>query len=373
MSSIRGTVFVVSSVHWHFTWQRHQEFSTGLAGAGFEVVFIEPLPKRWPGPREWSRVWGRLMGRPEAAGGIRQPDPGRVRLVSPRLFPDTHAVWRRANRLLLPRLAERLVASAPQRPRVVLNYLPLAASLRLQERLEPDLRIYDCVWDWPNDPYSRPGVVREEEMIHSADLVLTDSPYLHQRMQALHPRVRQLLPAVDYERWAPARRVAGRGTRPRCAYFGGIGVNLELRLVRRLSRQVPLRLIGPVQTDLGELGSGTEVTGPVSYDRLPELLADVDVLVLPYRSDGHTRGVIPAKTFECLATGKPTVAIGLPSLEAFGDLFYLCATEDAFLAAVEAAAEEAPGLRQARLDEACRHDWSARTKQLVETIEAALE
>lgn len=369
---MRGTVILISTAHWHSTWQRHQEFSTGLAASGFAVLFVEPLPKRWPRLREIGRVWGRLAGRPERAGGIRQADPDPVRLISLPLLPDTNALCRSLNRALLPLLARKLIARAPARPRIVLNYLPLAASARLQDLLEPDLAIYDCVWDWPSDPFSRPGVVREGALIERADLILTDAPYLYERMRARHGRVHQLLPAVDFARWAPAREIPAHHERPLCGYFGTIGVNLDLDLLRRLSREFPLRLIGPVDAGVGELGPETELVGPVSLERLPELLADVEVLVLPYRSDGHTQGVIPAKTFECLATGKPTVTIGLPSLEPYGELFVLCEERDGFLEAIPGAAADADRLRQARLAAAQRHDWPARIGQLVDLIEGHL-
>lgn len=368
----RGTVFIVSSVHWHFTWQRHHEFASRLAESGFEVVFVEPLPKRWPRLDELSRVWGRLIGRRDLAGGVVQPEPAGVEIVSPRLLPETNALARRVNARLAASLARRLRSSRPHRPRIAINYLPLAASIELQRWLEPDLAIYDCVWDWSRDPHARPAVLREEELISAADVVTTDAPYLFERMMELHPRVRQLLPAVDYARWEPARRPGRGAARPLSVYFGAVGANLDFELLRRLSHATTLRLIGPIQEPLVGFGDDTETIGPVDHQRLPRLIAEADCLVLPYRARGHTRGVIPAKTFECLATGKPTIVHGLPSLRRFERFFVLCDDHDSFLQAVAESAEDAPGAREARLEEARRHDWSVRIGELVEILEREL-
>lgn len=369
---------VLSSVHWHFTWQRHHELSTRLAQRGYRVTYCEPIPKRWPGMGEFGRVWGRLRGRHEAAGLLRQRISPGVTLHGATAVPDTGRLTRWLNRrFFIPRAADRLATELGS-PLVVLNYLPLAASIDLQQRLRPDLVIYDCVWDWPHDPYSRPGVVREEELVATADLVFADSPYLLERMQQQHARVECVLPAVDYELYAPAR--AGTGSkagsssgRARCAYFGAVGANIDLELLARLSREFELRIIGPVQENLERLAAGTEIVGSVPQRELPALLADVDVLVLPYREAAHSAGVIPAKTFECLATGKPTVAKGLPSLEQFGEQFYLRADADSFVAAVGEALAERPAVRQARLELAERNSWQLRTAQVDALIRHGLE
>jgi hypothetical protein len=70
---MKGTVVISSPVHWHFTWQSAQKVAAGLAGLGYRVIFIEPLPKRWPRLTEAKRVWGRLTGKIHLAGKMRQP------------------------------------------------------------------------------------------------------------------------------------------------------------------------------------------------------------------------------------------------------------------------------------------------------------
>jgi len=366
-------LLILSSVHWHFTWQRHHEVASRLAGRGYRVTYLEPIPKRWPGVRELGRVVGRLRGRHEEAGLMRQPVPEGVSLRSVVTLPDVGPVSRWLNRILsVPRHARRLSREL-RRPLVTINYLPLAASVDLQHRLAPDLAVYDCVWDWPHDPYSRPGVIREPDLLAAVDLVFADSPYLFERMKKLHPRVERVLPAVDYELYAGARRGSKLSDeRIRCAYFGAVGANVDMPLLARLSREFALRIIGPVQEALPPLGPGTEVIGAVAQPELPALLADADVLVLPYRDAEHSRGVIPAKTFECLATGKPTVAKGLESLKEFGELFYLCDDADAFVDAVRRAVDEPPSLCERRLATARRNTWDQRADEIDALVRGAL-
>ena len=58
---------------------------------------------------------------------------------------------------------------------------------------------------------------------------------------------------------------------------------------------------------------------------------------------------MPAKIFECMATGKPMVVSGLTALEQYADLLYLCEGESEFLAKIAEAVHEPPARRAARI------------------------
>jgi glycosyltransferase involved in cell wall biosynthesis len=373
-SGSQGTVVVISSVHWHFNWQRHHDIASRLAARGYEVVFVEPLPKRWPGLGEARRVLGRLSGRSTVSGGGRQREVAGVDLVSPLLLPDVGRFCRAINRsIFVPLLARRLKRRIERRPLIVLDYLPISSSVALLRSLEPDLAVYDCVWDWSSDPHSAPETIREEELLAEVDLVLTDSPFLFEKMMRAHPRTRRILPAVDLSVFGPLESPGQTDSdSPLCGYFGQLGANIDFEVMRLLSQRYRLRLIGPVEAPLDGFGSRTEVLGSVPREKLPELLRDLDVLVLPYKREGHTRGVIPAKTFECLATGKPTVAIGLASLSEFGDLFHLCDTPEQFLGDVGRAAADPPALRDRRIQTARENSWEQRIEEVEEALHTAL-
>jgi glycosyltransferase involved in cell wall biosynthesis len=367
---VKGTLVVLSSIHWNFTWQRHQSLAAGLARKGYEVVFVEPLPKRWPRPREIPRLLGRVLGRPGMAGLCPQRVPEGVRLASPRLLPEVGRFgpwWNRT--FLLGRVVDRVRRSIPRRPLVLLNYLPTRASLALQRALEPDLKVYDCAWDWSNDPYSEGLAAIEEELVREVDLVLTDSPRNTERMRRLHPRVVRLLHGVDYDLFAREREDDPTPSEAVCAYFGDLGENIDVGLLARVSRLHPLHLIGPVRVKLRGFSGQTRVWGAVPHEQVPERIRPARVLLLPYRDAPHTRAVFPAKIMECLATGKPTVATHLESLEEFADLLYLRAGPDEFLRAIDEAASEDPARREPRRRFARANTWSRR----IDEVEALLE
>lgn len=366
---MKGTVVIISMVHWHFTWQIQQSIARGLAERGYTVRFVEPLPKRWPRLAELGRVWGRLSGHSEAAGTCRQPLVPGVEVISPRLLPDTGGLMQRLNRhLFIPRIAQQMGRGA-QRPLIVINYLPLSASLALMEQLQPDATFYHCVNDWEHDPYTS-AHFDEATLVRAVDMVWADSAINIARVAAIRNDVVAMAGGVDVALFARARRTPDMPpVRPLCAYFGTIGISTDLKLLRTVSHRFPLRLIGPVRSDLAGFAPETEIVGAIPQERLPELLRDVDVLLLPYTHSDHNKSVIPAKLFECLATGKPTVVSGLEALRDYADLFTICETEEDFLAAIATATSEPPTRRVARIAYAEQNSY----EQLYTTIEGYFE
>lgn len=369
---MKGTAIIIAMVHWHFTWQSQHNMSVGLTDHDYRVLFVEPIPKRLPPLREFGRVLGRLTGNSVAAGLIEQPLPPGVELVSPRLLPDIGPLLQGINRrLFIPGLAETLLREVI-RPLVVINYLPIPASLSLMEALQPDAAFYHCVNDWVNDPYA-PARETEAVLASKVDMVWADSPINFARTSRMAENVVKLPHGVNIDLFAQARKEPSPAPeRPLCAYFGTMGVSTDMDLLRAVSHRYPLRLIGPLRASLDGFSEETEVVGPVPHEEIPALLHDVDVLLLPYVRSKHNDSVMPAKLFECLATGKPTVACGLKTLYEYEELFYIREEPEEFLDAIAAAVHESPARREPRIACAEAHSYSRRMMRIEGYIQQVL-
>jgi glycosyltransferase involved in cell wall biosynthesis len=119
--------------------------------------------------------------------------------------------------------------------------------------------------------------------------------------------------------------------------------------------------------------SGVEYRGVVPHGELPRHLADADALIMPYKTNAFTKGTFPAKTYECLATGKPTVATPLPDLARFGDLLYLAEDAGGFIETLRRLPETESAERvRARMELASRNSWEARFGTVEEIIQEGL-
>ena len=115
--------------------------------------------------------------------------------------------------------------------------------------------------------------------------------------------------------------------------------------------------------------SGIEHVGEVSHAALPGALAGTDAFIIPYRISPLTRGISPAKIFECLATGKPVVASPLPELRGLSEHVYLADGPEEFVSVLRRLPElETEEKVWARLNLARQNSWEARFRE----IEAAL-
>jgi hypothetical protein len=354
----RGTVVCIAEIHWHFAWQVHHEVAAGLAGIGYDVYFLSTWPRRWR--VSWGKTRKYLSGRMGLKayheGAYSQPVPAGVRLVPPHGIPEHRPLERWFNRhIIVPRLIKRLRSRGLKHPLTVINYVPLSYALAIQRALAPDASIYYCVSDWENVIHTRTIRLYERELIQMSDTALTSAPFLSQHLKELGAQPVFRPEGKNYDMFEPTRSaVSTPRERPLCAYFGNIGMNTDGDLLARVSQRYPLRIIGSFNKPVEGLSADTEIIPPVPHHELPRLLADVDVLLMPYDANApHMRGVFPAKTFECLATGKPIVMMGLQYFDDFADVMTICHSADEFLDAIERVVrEDTPALRERRLQRA---------------------
>jgi glycosyltransferase involved in cell wall biosynthesis len=347
-------IVIISPVEWNFTWQPAQAIAAGLAQRGYGVVFLNPLPKRMPAPGEVARVLGRVLNRPGIARYSRQPRPDNVQVVNPISLPDINSVFEYINRVaFVPLLLQHLrPVLARNTYTAVISFPPFPVSLTLAEAIHPDLLIYACQTNWAADPLVKRARLREMEFFQKADLVLADSQYLYEHASRHHPNVRRLPAMVDFDLF---HRIADESCsrRPespvRCCYFGGVGPRIDIELLAKVSQKHVLRLIGALRVPMSSLAESAELIHLVPHPQLPQFLGDVDVFLLPYRVNEFTKGILPAKIFECFATGKPVVSTYLPSLLSYEGLVYISQTHEEFLANIERAVDEPEEKREQRI------------------------
>ncbi len=369
----KGTIVILSNTHWHFAWQTGNSVAAGFASRGYRVLFVEPIPKRWPRLSEAKRVVGRLTDNAHQAGVAEQALPDGVHIISPVMMPDVGSVGHSVNRsLFVPRLvAEIRRQLATSGPVVLIHTLPVKSAIAVQQQLQPDFSIYRCVHDWARDPFSSRKLF-EADLLREVDLAWADCDHNLQRLRQVRPDARLMLPAVELELFTETEYVASGGDKPLCVCFGSIGLALDIDLLKAISHRYPLRLVGPVKVPTDGFSAETEMIGPVPHEEVPLQIRDADVLLLPYNTKPHVQGLIPAKFFECLSTGKPIVATNLTTVDRFKDLIYLCDDHEAVFAAIEAVGEEDVSLSAERVACAQANSWTRRIDEMEQLIQTGL-
>lgn len=353
MSERPFDVVILSSVEWDATRQRHHAFAEQWAKAGHRVFFVENTGFREPGLRDLGRVTGRLRRAWRGGSARHARVPKGISVVSPLVLPPTRKLFREANAALLaPRLADLLHDRGLRRGPVVFAYLPTATTLAILDRLSPSLVVYDCVDNFYGLPSPPPNLAETEAALMArAGLILTTSSTLYDDKKALHPNVVELHHGVSRAFFLPP---PPDRPRRRLCYFGTVWRALDYAPIRALAEAgFQVEMIGPVKEAPPPLPPSVIFRGIHPHDELPAMLADHDALLLPYVDDEYNRGVIPAKTFECLATGRPVLASPLPALKGLSQVLTICRTPGEWVAAARALDED--GSRDARVEAARAH------------------
>ncbi|MBI3298593.1 MAG: glycosyltransferase [Elusimicrobia bacterium] len=358
-------VVVLSTIDWDAAWQRHQIFAAQFAAAGREVFFVENTGFRDPGLADAGRLvrrLARLAGRPGAAP---QGVPKGVTVVSPAVLPPTKTAFRVINEnWLVPRLTARLKKQGLRPGPIAVVYVATETTLAMLDALNPSLVVYDCASHFAAHPGAPEDFgALEAKLLARADLVVTDSKFLYDRLAPRHPRVVRIHQGVD-ESFFAAKPPSGNWDS--FCYYGTWVHELDARLPAALAEAgFKVALSGFVKGPPPELPASVRRLGPVARENLVERLQDFDVFLLPHLLTPFHQGVIPAKLYECMAMGRPVLATALPSMEEVREHVYVAATPEEWVrAARDLPKTETPERRAARIALARKHTHAAEFARL---------
>ncbi len=368
---------VLSGVRWGFLWQRHQTLATLFARAGYPTVFVETTGLANPSLDRSTlrKVAARLHGS-GSARGVSGDGPA---VYSPLTLPPTFGIFRRINRrLLVPRVAKHLRNITGRAP-IIVAYPPTRTTLDLIEALKPRLVLYDRADDYRHFP-GAPGDIAatERELLARADLVSCTSTPLLEDARRLRPDAFLSGPAVDHDRFAVLQDTHPVAPPRTVCFFGHAGrERVDFGALRAIADAgFRVRLVGGVDRAGKKAldGPNVEYVGEVAHADLPAALGGVDAFVLPYRMGGLTRGISPAKTYECLATGRPVVAAPLPALKELAGHVYLADGPGEYVEILRSlSGTETEKKVRARTRLARENSWEARFAELERAVLRALE
>lgn len=239
--------------------------------------------------------------------------------------------------------------------------------------------IYYCTDDyshWP-DADRESLVEADRAMTARADVVLAVSQALVESHS--HAQVCEYFPhGVDVEHFAAAQHAAARVPDalkslpgPKIGFFGLIYEKLDFRLLTTVAERfadASLAMIGPVDycDETFRNLPNVHFVGRQPYAELPNWIAGLDVLLMPYVRDEMIAQSCPLKLRECLASGKPTVSVDVAEVRRLMPHVRVAASADAFADEVARALEESKtsAAVRARQNAVRDHDWGTRARFL---------
>jgi glycosyltransferase involved in cell wall biosynthesis len=303
-----------------------------------------------------------------------------VPLLNARPAPLRQLLYASVVRQLAVRLAAaqlaRLTPSDPtsQRPIVVNSnvYLADAAS-----SLRPSLTVLDICDDprhYPGEPpWTHKLLVNA---VRRADLVTTSSRWLESEFRDLGAQRVEYVPNGIPEEHLQGDVATERrpiGTAPVVGFVGHFGPWVDLELLDQVAEAMPqarVVLAGNVDPAVRATFAGllrranVEYRGFVAHNRVPAIIAEFDVGLIPFRASSYTRAVNPVKLYEYAAHNVPVVSTAFsPDIVTFRGYVDVCDRSSDFVKAV---------CQRSRLGHdvdirwiAKEHTWQALSHQLV--------
>ncbi|MEW6443393.1 MAG: glycosyltransferase [bacterium] len=330
--------------------------------------------------------WERFKRLPLRGGGRRESE--KVILLEPSRFlvgPD------RMKRPWTARMLAREMAAWKARP---VLWIANVHKAWLMREVPAAVRVFDAIDDWDAVPeYRKQGKnIRAGygRVLQDADLIYTVSrPLLAKfRRRARTPEVHHLPNGVDLDLFStPAepplkRRAARRLRQPILTYVGVLSERFDMELMGEVARQWPrctIRLVGPVggtlELRLRRLRGlpNVEWTGLVRHERVPDLLRESDVLLIPHRESPLSLSMDPLKLYEYLTTGLPVVTTPVPPVEEYARWLYIGAASDFPRLVGEALAEadraQAEALWRGRIEVGKKQGWEIRIGRILSDLD----
>lgn len=306
--------------------------------------------------------------------------PDNLTVINPPMLPFGNFFVRSFNRHSVISAVKKKLREMGVSAPIILTTLPNAAEYL--GSFGEELAVYYCVDDFTLWPGVNEALVKEMEcrLLERIDLLICSSSEL----AAIKTRVglvTEILPhGVDYTHFSrctigPQIKIHHLESlqHPVIGYFGLLGEWVDISILEALLLHHPewsLVLMGNVVADTCRLKYFPNVyfTGPVPYEQLPDHVAYLDVLILPYCTGGRGITITPLKLREYIATGKPVVATAIPECLKFDSIIHIAETVDEFVALVEIALQESSGSAINRQASVRNDSWLQRAELLSKFI-----
>jgi hypothetical protein len=358
-------VVIVGNNDWHAFWFQRQQFASEFASLGSKVFYVNRTLQRLPTINHFIRRFFKNKNR----GYLTNVVPTNVNIITPYCLPPLK-ILRPINRQIMKRSISSLNIVSP----LLIAYVPSYNTIDLIKLIKPFKIAYINVHNYDYDTIVNDVLLAEKELIHTADVLLADSAFNMKRLSRLsgNRQIFPSLPGVNYDHFRQACRGDEAKRRKSIYYFGGIGPHLDFDLYGSLAQKYKVVFVGVIDPVIRRmLPLNIEILAPVSNLELPEILKDADILAIFYKNTPYTRGVIPAKFFECLASGKPLLVSGLSEAGPYLDIVYdVQASYTKALQVIEELPETETPERLSRRDKIAKEaDWSSRFKMFIKFLD----
>jgi hypothetical protein len=345
-------------------WYQRQALAVHFAKAGHRVFYFNKTPQRWP---RLIQIIKWLVKRTKKSRQNNLPET--LRIVKPFWLVPTECL-RIVNRKLVRQTLKKLDAKNA----IVITDVPSYSTLDAIEQIRPERTVYINIHNYDDSNRIISSILKSEKMLaRQADFLFATSEYNTERTTRISGgrKVFRSLPGVDFELFTKAFRGNEAQRKKTIYFFGMVHDIVDVELYNRLSKQFKIVFIGEIIGGTAKfISKEIEIRPAVKQRELAEQLTDADIIGLFYKKNAYSKGVIPAKIFECLATGKPILVSGIEKDPVYSEhVYHFNGTESAAIEIIKNLPQtETPERIKNRQAAGEQADWQKRFESFRDTI-----
>lgn len=353
---------VLSHLRWDWVWQRPQHLISRI-GAGRRTWFVEE-----PRPCDVDEPTMRIAEDDDVVTRLWIDTPHESRITE---------YSAGGGNLYIPFLSEFFRDSDCD----VWLYAPTA--IQIAEALDPRVLVYDVMDDLASFADAPPEMtLRMRRALTIADVAFAGGRSLHRSATSVRGADHTYLfpSGVECDHYATSRDLRRPHERKVAGYVGVIDERLDLDLVGALAANLPdwdLHMVGPTtKIDPATLPQADNIRylGMQPYEKLPAVMADFDVALMPFALNDATRSISPTKTLEYLAAGLPVVSTRVPDVVAdWSEVVHLTDDADGFASACRQVSEHCVADRDRLVAPLRRkHEWDSIAERMSAILQEAV-
>ena len=363
VSNIKN-VIIISNIEWKFLKQRHQFFALNYAKKGINVVFVESSPKRNPNFSDIPRIIRRIKEQFVKTDSKKQSDTNGVKVLTPLVFPSTNTFFNILNKMLPLRLLTKKINRQKVSGKTsIICYLPSETTLHLVRNIDHDVCVYDCVSNFSavsGMPYNIEFL--ESKLIQMSDFCMFDCDFLLKKHHNKSKDSYLIPPGVNFSNFDLNLNIKKI---KKVVYFGLFSDKIDIAILEELTKAFEVDVIGEMRVKSPGVNFN-KIFKPMPNNQLPAYIKNYDAIIIPYIKSEFMNGVIPAKFFECLATGLPLFVTDIPSFREYSNLVTII-DKDNIVSCMSAYVDDENN-RLLRIQTAKENDWENKTQKVLDII-----
>ena len=317
-----ATIIFLSEVNWGYLKQRHHFFSEEYAKKN-KVIYVGKIGLRYPKIKDITNLIFHKSKNVKT-----QYNEENIIIFNKRFLPPINFIFRIYNKyFIIPKLNSFIESN-----NIIIHYyqptnLVIDIHKYLLKHDKSTKLLYDCVQDYRFHPAKTKKLISyENHLLKLSDLIICDSIINYDRLKEKPIKKLLVPPGVELQNFSIDKSQKNSSDKTRILYYGNIRKDLNIKIINKLAENsnFEITLVGFLNLNKKHLNSNVKVLNAIPYNQLKSLIIKFDALLLPYDVNNiFTEAIIPAKFFECLATGLPIISTEMKSTSKYHHLLNL--------------------------------------------------